>query len=391
MTGPDGDPGTAAAALLTQVALPVPGLYRTHPRASLAAVPGYLTGAFSGRGPVPLGRRRRLVVLAVDGLGYRFAAAGLRPDTIAPHTSEFPSTTVSCLLTSVLGRPAAEHGTIGVQHLHPDGLRAVNCLDGRLFTPTSAVPPRPSPVPDPPTVFAALAAAGIGTTALPNELSTVDAGVRDRLLRGCATVLAPEPARADPAGTVAAVGARIHAALAGTADVLLWSYVDLDTHVHRYGMDPPARAAVAALDRLARELCREGATVLLYSDHGLARSAPTTATLAAFDRAADPRWCRLPPGGAGRVRWLYPHATHTGRVLDWLTGRLPGSVVTTPAQLAAWGLVTSGSAGQRRLGEVVLLALGPDFPAADPGAAFEHGSMTADEVAVPVATWHAEH
>ncbi|MGE5828134.1 MAG: hypothetical protein ACM30G_07165, partial [Micromonosporaceae bacterium] len=144
------------------------------------------------------------------------------------------------------------------------------------------------------------------------------------------------------------------------------------------------------IDAFAGQMSREGVAVLLYSDHGLASSAPTATTLATWAEADSPRWCRLPAGGAGRVRWLYPHAGQRDRLVGWLADRLPTAVVTTPERLARLGLVRAGSVGARRLGEVVLLARGPDFPAADPTAAFEHGSMTADEVLVPLAVWQPE-
>jgi hypothetical protein len=49
--------------------------------------------------------------------------------------------------------------------------------------------------------------------------------------------------------------------------------------------------------------------------------------------------------------------------------------------------VAAGSIGQRRIGEIVLIATGPDFPTPEPAVPYEHGSMTADEVLVPLAVW----
>jgi hypothetical protein len=51
--------------------------------------------------------------------------------------------------------------------------------------------------------------------------------------------------------------------------------------------------------------------------------------------------------------------------------------------------VAAGAVGQRRLGEIILMATGPDFPVPDAGTAYEHGSMTAQEVLVPMAIWSA--
>jgi hypothetical protein len=64
-------------------------------------------------------------------------------------------------------------------------------------------------------------------------------------------------------------------------------------------------------------------------------------------------------------------------------------VLTSPAQLADWGLMLPGSTGYARLGEIVLLARGPDFPVPEPELPYEHGSMTADEVLSPLAVWQA--
>ena len=59
----------------------------------------------------------------------------------------------------------------------------------------------------------------------------------------------------------------------------------------------------------------------------------------------------------------------------------------TSDELADLGFVAAGSVGQRRLGEIVLIATGADFPVPDPEMAYEHGSMTAEEVLVPMAIW----
>ena len=78
---------------------PAPGLHRTHPDANLTAVAGAIRDAYRGEGPITLGPARRLVVLAVDGLGYRPAADNLTPAWGTALASEFPSTTVACMLT----------------------------------------------------------------------------------------------------------------------------------------------------------------------------------------------------------------------------------------------------------------------------------------------------
>lgn len=381
-------------ALLSRCAIGVPGLHRTHPVRNLTAIAAAIVDAFDDTGPVRLGRDRRLVVIGVDGLGYEPASRALRPDVLTALTSEFPTTTSACFLTSVTGRPAHEHGVIGVRYLHPDGRRTVNCLDASLDEPTSEVPPRPTRTPDLPTVFDVLAARGVPVTVLPNELGRLAAALRGRIFRGAEIGAGVGrtglPSTEDPRLAVAAFGDQLDAAITATPTGLVWAYLDLDTRVHRHGTDTAVAAATRSIEVLARRLADAGTAVLLFSDHGLAANRPSAATRTIWRYADDPRRCRLPAGGAGRVRWLYPHAGRADGLAGWLADRLPDAVVTSPERLATWGLLAAGSIGQRRLGEIVLLARGPDFPAPDPTAAYEHGSTTAAELPVPMAIWHPD-
>jgi hypothetical protein len=172
-----------------------------------------------------------------------------------------------------------------------------------------------------------------------------------------------------------------------TPNTVTWGYLDLDRHVHRHGFDPLIRAAATGLDRLARRLRDRGAAVLLFSDHGLTPNRASADTLGAWQAATSERWCRLPAGGAGRTRWIYPYPRYEDRLAGRLARDLADAIVTGPGQLADWGLVEDGCVGQRRLGEIVLLACGVDFPVPDATSTYEHGSMTADEVVVPMAIW----
>jgi hypothetical protein len=375
-----------AADLLRQTQLPLPGLYRRHPERNLGTVAAAIADGYRDTGPVALGPGRSLVVIAVDGLGYTHAARALKPDVLLPLTSEFPTTTIACLLTSVTGRTAGTHGFIGVQYLHADGLRTVNCHDGRTADPNGPGPARPTRTPTLPTVFDELAGAGVPTVMLPNELAALDADVLGRLTHGARLGQGPPlPPAADPPSLVEAFGEQVAANI--TRDTVTWAYLDLDRHIHRYGFDPLIQAAATGLDRLARRLRDGGVAVLLFSDHGLTPNRASAGTLGAWQAATNERWCRLPAGGAGRTRWIYPYPRHEDRLAERLARDLADAIVTRPDQLADWGVVEDGCIGQRRLGEIVLLARGADFPVPDTTSAYEHGSMTADEVLAPMAVW----
>ncbi|HET7015538.1 MAG TPA: alkaline phosphatase family protein [Streptosporangiaceae bacterium] len=381
-----------AVDLLGEVSTPLAGLYRRHPQRNLAAIGDAILASYRNEGPVRLGSRRSLVVIAVDGLGYSHARANLTTANLSPIISEFPTTTVACLMTSVTREPAFSHGFIGVQYLHPDGDRLVNCHDGSTTEAAEiaeTAPGRRTPTPTFQTIFDVLADTGVPAMALPNELAGLHADARDRLLHGARIAGTALPATKDPVDLVAAFADELTAATAARPDTLIWTYLDLDSHIHRHGFDRQAALAMTALDELARRLHDAGTSVLVFSDHGLARSGPSQATRAAWAEATSARWCRLPPGGAGRIRWLYPQPSQADRLTDFAAGKFPDAVVVTSDQLAELGFVAADSIGQRRLGEIVLIATGADFPVPDPEVAYEHGSMTAEEVVVPMAIWPA--
>lgn len=413
--------GGGVEALLARNAVGTTGLYRTDPVHNLTAAHAAMVGAFEGRGPVELGRSRRLAVIAVDGLGFAPAVATLTPDLIGPLTSEFPTTTMACLLTSLTGRPAGEHGYVGVQYLDDDGRRSVNCHTGNRDEPTSAAAARPTVTPAFPTAFATLMDAGVATMALPNELGQLHDGIRGRLFQGCESLWppllslppqspqSPRPSLPRPLGLplpplspggepcerVAAFAAQLTAAVGRsmtTVDgpALVWGYLDLDTYIHRHGVDRSIEDACRAVDRLARDLARAGTAVILFSDHGLTANQAAVETEANWRDASSPRWCRLPAGGAGRIRWLYPHADRSEALLNRLAGQRGDMLVLTQESLAANGFLAPDSIGARRLGEIVLIATGPDFPAPATDVAYEHGSMTADEIVVPLAVWQPD-
>lgn len=378
--------------MLAACELPVAGLYRSHESQNIGAVASCMVGAYRGDSLIELGSRRSLAVLAVDGLGFHVAAAGLAPDVLIPLTTTFPSTTTAALVSSLTGRTPSEHGVIGVQYLHPDGRRGYNCLTGEVTEPSSAGAVRASADPAFQTAFMTLRDLGVQSLSLPGELASLPAAWRTRMLEGSRVL----DGRARTGAR--AVCEIMDAVLCDLTDVtdrypgsLTWAYLNLDDHLHSHGPDRDIEWACRSLDSLARRLSRAGTAVLLYADHGCVASCPSADTISGWRELAAPRACRLPPGGAGRARWLYPHVGAERRLAGQVRSRFPGAVVTSPAELSRWGLIEEGSVGHARLGEVVMLATGPDFPVPDPVVAYEHGSLTAHEMLVPLAVWQPAH
>jgi Type I phosphodiesterase / nucleotide pyrophosphatase len=281
-----------------------------------------MTGAYRGGGVIQLGSRRSLAVLAVDGLGYRVAAKWLAPDALTPLTTCFPSTTTAALMSSLTGLTPSEHGVIGVQYLHPDGRRGYNCLTGEAIEPSrtgvsgAAIsgaaahapgpfgPSRVSPDPEVSTAFLALRELGVPSFSLPGELAGVAPAWRNQMFRG-STVLqrwSGGPAGGPDAPPVAAIVDAVSRDLCDVLDdnpgAVVWAYLNLDDHLHRHGADGDIEQACRAIDALASRLAERGTTVLLYSDHGCAVSAPSAATMAAFDARIRGRPTRSPSGCA---------------------------------------------------------------------------------------------
>ncbi|SEH01052.1 Type I phosphodiesterase / nucleotide pyrophosphatase [Nonomuraea solani] len=341
---------------------------------SLALIPGLLAE----------GEWESAVVLAFDGLGYDHAAATLAPDRLTALTTTFPSTSVTAWATVLTGATVEEHGLAGVRFRAMEEDRLVDCF---------AEGPAPGALGE--TVFERLSARGVRCSVNPGEMATWPAWWRSAVTRG-ATPLPPftdwEKIRYTPEAIVRAVVEEVEAGLArrGPGRSLVWSWINVDDCVHRSGPSAELDEALRRIGRFARRLAAEGHTVLALSDHGAVPSRCSPALAAGFAAVTGPGLCALPPGGAGRVRWCYPRPGRAAEVAARLAGLLgPDALVVTPDELAGMGLLTMEGTMPRALGEVVCLAVGAGFPVPDPEVAFEHGSVTAQEMIVPLAAWEA--
>ncbi|MGW8377975.1 alkaline phosphatase family protein [Streptomyces sp. ODS28] len=363
--------------------------------------------------------RHGVLVLALDGVGWEWAARTLRPSALRELRSTFPSTSVTAWLTAVTGAGIAEHAAVGAEFRVParaysaEGEETVRAdSPGVLFDPahgrvrtwsgegTSA---DPAPVESETgavcgtgvrTLFQRARSRGIPAYALCPELDGLNGPWTTALLDGALRV-PHRPAdfgRAPEAVAEAAVRG-IGALLAAERrrPLLLWAYLDFDTWLHRHGPGPRLFRALRRLDEAAAGWAERGWTVTAHADHGLTPVTHDERARNAWAALDTPYRCVLPSGGAGRVRWLYPRPGTEERLLTEAREALaPYAEVRTPAELAARGLLPDPAhapLAHARIGEVVALATGPAFPVPDPRCRWEHGARTEDELRVPLAVW----
>jgi hypothetical protein len=346
---------------------------RPHPGQSIAAIARVLS-EYPGD----------LAVLAFDGVGWEIAETVFRPDLLIPLTSVFPSTSISAWLTALTGRPVNEHRVPGVSFRAAGKQASYDCFAAEGRPPTGREPPRP--------VFGELARRGVRCSVNLGELATWPAYWRDLLSAGARVLPAAadwDRLRDDPRGMADAAIAELNrAAAAGPG--LIWSWINADDHVHAHGYTPELLQALRRLGEFAGQLAGRGRTVLAFADHGLVPSSCPAGLQDGWAAVTGPDLCVLPPGGAGRVRWCYPRPGRAGEVAARLSALLGDSaLVVTPQWLAGAGLLAVDESLAWALGDVVCIALDARFPVPDPGAAFEHGSITPGEMVVPLAVWRA--
>lgn len=320
---------------------------------------------------------RHVIVLGVDGIPFELAQRAWRGARVHEARSVFPTTSSTAWLSSLTGASVDEHGVPGVVFAVPEVTDAL--IDVYAYQGSLGEPP-------PDDLFSDAARAGYTPVAILGDLEDTHGTWRDWLVHRAQRVpghrfFSGPDATSDPD----ALGARLEAAVARAlatppGPCLVWCFLDADRHIHRHGYDEALRAFLARIDAIADGWARDGAVVIAHSDHGLVPTRHDPAIAATLDRITARHGCAM--GGAGRTRWLYAAPAIEARVRDELTRDLPASVRIEPAD--AW--FAPGSLARRRVGSIVLVAEGEAFLAAE-GVRFEHGSLTARELPVPIAVW----
>lgn len=374
--------------------LSLPGTLGPHPGQSVRCLRDLISRwATAPAWPLGWPDDQGLIVIAVDSLGYRAARDLMTADELICLTSTFPSTSTVSWASSVTARQPWEHRVSGPVGLQPGVDGVYNILracaytwDGEAMVTTSA---RPDAFPPLPTAFDDVIAAGGEASILVGDFGNV-CGVWADLLIGGGRRIEPSvrlaPIRDNGPLVARAAIEQVDMERSAGGRRCIWAYVNLDEHAHRYGYDARFVLAVRLLVDAAERWSSAGHTVALYADHGQVPNKVTAADTARFDTLAGATWCRLPPGGAGRVRWIYPRAGSEEILMARMRDLLGGdAIVCHRDELAGLGLVAAP--GLPGSGEIVAIATGAAFPVPDPSYIFEHGSFTEGEMLVPLAVW----
>jgi len=336
---------------------------------------------------------RGLCVLAVDGLSYGVAETALVHARTRPLRSTFPSTSTTAWLTAVTGADPSRHGALGMVYRAPDADCVTHLITGETYAFGPCPPPKNPLLHGGPTLFDRAVAAGGAAFVVGAELERLTGEWAAALLHGARVV--PSPATEldpDPVAVVERTVREVEAVLADPYEVppLVWAYVNLDDHIHLAGYDDRLHASLRLLDSAASRWADAGWSVLAHADHGQVPVAPKAELLDAWARLDSPAHCRMPGGGAGRVRWMYPLPDHERELAAALSDALGDhALVLTPDDLAERGLLAATPVVRERIGAVVALATSAAFPVPDPTVAWEHGSLSDDEMFVPLAAWNA--
>jgi hypothetical protein len=335
--------------------------------------------------PEPVREAAQIVLLVIDGLGAQQLRerSGLAPmlssGSGGPITTVAPSTTACALTTLVTGKVPAEHGVVGYR-LALDG-KVMNVLqwsvegaDARMTVPAHDFQPYPS---------------------FPGALGLVP--VVTRYDYGPTGFTAAHLGQVDlrrwytPAGLVTSVR---HLIATGSPFVYAY-YEGIDRVAHAEGLGDYYDDELRAADRLVAdvlEVLPPGAVLVVTADHGQVDVGNSVEVLGP-EVMEDVTLI----SGEGRFRWLHTRGGAAGNVAAAATA-LHGDVawVRTKDQMIEedWLGGVPSPVIAARLGDVALIPFEPTafLDPADTGELrlkARHGSLTADEMLVPLLGWRA--
>ncbi len=335
--------------------------------------------------PAPVQEADQIVLLVVDGLGAeqlrerRAFAPMLSSGSGGAITTVAPSTTACALTTLVTGKVPAEHGVVGYR-IALDG-EVMNVLqwsvrgaDARMRVPAHVFQPFPS--------FP-------GATGLVPVVTRSDYGPTG--------FTAAHLGRVDlhPWHTAAGLVTAVRQ-LASTGAPFIYAYYEgIDRVAHAEGLGEFYDDELRVADRLVADVLDvlpPGAVLVVTADHGQVEVGSSVEVLGA-DIMNDVTLI----SGEGRFRWLHARTGAAADLVETAT-EMHGDVawVRTKEEIIddGWLGGVPSSVVAARLGDVALVPFAPTafLDPADTGELRlkgRHGSLTADEMLVPLLGWQA--
>lgn len=335
--------------------------------------------------PAPVAEATQIVLLVIDGLGAEQlrARSGLAPMLTSGSggsiTSVAPSTTACALTTLVTGKVPAEHGVLGYRVALGGAVMNVlqwslDGVDARMRVPADVFQPFPS---------------------FPGAIGRVPVVTRHDY--GPTGFTAAHLGQVDlhrwhtPAGLVTTVRR-----LAASGSPFIYAYYEgIDKVAHAEGIGEFYDDELRAADRLVAdvlEVLPPGAVLVVTADHGQVNVGSSVVVLGP---EIMERLTLI--SGEGRFRWLHTRPGAIDDVVDAAV-QLHGDVawVRTKEQVIAEGWLGGVPSPEiaARLGDVALIPFEPIafLDPADTGElrlAARHGSLTPDEMLVPLLGWRA--
>ncbi len=365
--------------------------------ASLAARFGYDTGYPQARAlsAQHLQDYKKIVVIVIDGLGYRYLKEIWGSGFLAEHllgqlTSVFPSTTASALTTLATGQPPLRHGATGWFTYLPELGSIANILKAEPRHGGGKYPwfrGQPDTLLKSPSLFSKLRATCMAV--VPEDIAgsrfqqSLSCGARVVGFRGLG-------------GFCRAIDRSLRATKADTFITGYWP--DLDGLAHRFGVyHGRVRDHYHRIEQALRRLClrhrQEGTLFIIIADHGLVDT-PERQTIDVRDHPALASTLLMPLCGEPRAAYCYLLRQRTEDFKDYIAERLGSScLLLTRREAIAAGLFGPGRPEpwfEGRVGDCLLIMKKGwairDFLPGEPRIFLKsgHGGLTPDEILVPL-------
>lgn len=336
-----------------------------------------------------IGPTRHVVICLVDGLGANLLAANphhaprLSSMSGAPIDAVFPTTTPVGLASFGTGLMPGAHGLVGASFMLPE-------FDDVLVPLHWGSEPTPVAVQPEPTVFEAVARAGVTMTTVSHPAYR-NSGLTRAVLRG-SQYRGAEDAAQRMSEVARAVGSADR-----TFTYVYWS--ELDRKGHEFGVNSPQwRAALARADGLVNDLVSVlpgGGILVVTADHGMVDCSAADRVQIEENPFLTTAVARI--AGEPRARHVYTWPGAAADVADAWRDQLGDSVrVLSRDELIDGGLLGKVDyALADRIGDFMAICTGSTMLASRvdtvvSGLIGQHGALSADEVLIPALLYRQE-